>query len=331
MKHVQTFLYALLFLLSAAGGTLAQNAAAKHHSEFPLNCQECHACKNPTYEKPCLRIMPNLTRSGAPSKYSLKEAPEKITIDLLSSQYGPVLFSHKDHASMAQMGTKCETCHHHNPPGKILACSSCHDAKSNRPNGQKPSLKAAYHQLCIGCHKSWDGTWQKKTQCETCHAKKGSTPLKIRKLTDPSFPEMERVKIPPTFTYKSDNEDAPIVTFHHGAHAEMYINKCETCHAQETCTDCHTGDVKKREISHETCESCHDTESDDQCGFCHDQKQKTPFSHKAYGFTLDATHAQFECEVCHLNRNFSKKPQCVNCHKGYRFPAQKPGKAVRIK
>jgi len=331
MNRLHALLYSILFIFSTAFGLLAQNAPAKHHSEFPLNCQECHSCKNPTYEKPCLRIMPKFVRSGAPSNHSLKDAPDKITIKIISHKYGPVVFSHKEHAAMAAMGQKCESCHHHNPPGKILACSTCHDAKSNQPDGQKPSLKAAYHQLCIGCHKSWDTTWQKKTQCETCHAKKGSTPLEVRKLADPTFPEMKHTDIPSTFTYKSDNEDAPIVTFHHGAHAQLYINKCETCHTDETCSNCHGPDVKKREISHENCESCHDTESEKKCILCHGQKEKPAFSHVQKGFTLDSTHAQFECEVCHINRNFSKKPQCSNCHQNYRFPAQKPGKLVRSK
>jgi hypothetical protein len=118
------------------------------------------------------------------------DAPENVTIDILSDLYGPVEFNHAEHTEMAE----CSDCHHHtvgtvtnrwncmkchnNPlEGATVSCSDCHP--QNRFSSQylatlddpelfhkeKPGLKGAFHLNCLGCHQETGGP----TGCEDCH------------------------------------------------------------------------------------------------------------------------------------------------------------------
>jgi len=272
MKRLLSTLWIILVM---AGNGFGQETPAKHHSQYPLNCQECHLCKKPTAEKPCLKICPDFVRKGVETKHTLKEAPEIIEIDSLSRQFTGVVFSHKMHAEMAQMSGGCTTCHHHNPPGKILKCSACHSTNVRGTQIGKPDLEGAYHRLCIDCHRSWDTRWVKKTDCSTCHTPKTTKTSQAVlaakvKLIQNSHND---IQVPLRFVLKSDNEDAPWVTFHHGAHAKKYVKKCTACHQNETCVQCH-GIHPKRRLSHDTCVSCHEKDIDENCEKCHSEKPK---------------------------------------------------------
>lgn len=97
--------------------------------------------------------------------------PETITLDSLSTRYGPVEFSHGQHAKIA--GT-CAKCHHHSPKGSTPACGECHESIIiYHPNTAKREpdlgLKGAYHRQCMGCHEKMGSG---PLGCTDCHEKK---------------------------------------------------------------------------------------------------------------------------------------------------------------
>jgi uncharacterized membrane protein len=119
--------------------------------------------------------------------------PDEIEIDSLANLYEAVVFNHAMHVDATE---SCAECHHHTTGTPVLNeyCAKCHDGKVemdtvscqdchsadpvsaenlNNPSSDfiyhndKPSLKAAYHLNCLGCHQKVDGP----TGCEDCHAK----------------------------------------------------------------------------------------------------------------------------------------------------------------
>ncbi len=294
----------------------------KHHSQFPLHCEECHFCKKPTAAKPCLKICPKFERKEAAFKHSLKEAPEVLVIDTLADQFNPVVFDHRMHASMAQMNGGCTSCHHHNPPGKILACSTCHQKGVQRKDISKPSLKGAYHQLCVSCHRDWNRQWEIKSNCTSCH-KRAKQSLKANKIKQRLKDVYPTPKLPTQFVFKTDFEEQPIVTFHHEEHVKAFGLQCQSCHKNIRCAACHkitkngklllTG-KKQPEISHDNCVSCHEQAIDNNCSFCHAKKERKAFDHASTGWPLKPFHKSLACTRCHKNGFKRLNTNCTTCH-----------------
>lgn len=117
-------------------------------------------------------------------------APEKIVINHIQKQYGPVTFDHGMHAALAG---GCGTCHHeHNDKVKdtcgqchtvtpaafkssvqqgFLPCSGCHGEPSADEPGI-PGLKVALHKTCFSCHVGIGELGASPQGCvRTCHAK----------------------------------------------------------------------------------------------------------------------------------------------------------------
>jgi hypothetical protein len=100
------------------------------------------------------------------------DVPETITLDSISQVYGPVKFSHSQHADIAG---NCATCHHHSPKGSTPACGECHESivvyhYEAGKKGPDIGLKGAYHGLCMGCHEKMQSG---PLGCTDCHEKKG--------------------------------------------------------------------------------------------------------------------------------------------------------------
>jgi len=123
-----------------------------------------------------------------------QEMPDVIEIDSLSHLYEGVTFDHSMHVDLAE---NCSVCHHQNAgvpvqdqncagchagttKSHIVSCGQCHpvepfsaeylrqkEADVKRYHRDKPGLKAAYHQNCMGCHDDMDGP----TGCQDCHAR----------------------------------------------------------------------------------------------------------------------------------------------------------------
>jgi hypothetical protein len=124
---------------------------------------------------------------------SLSE-PEEVEIASLARLYDPVIFDHSLHLDVAD---GCATCHHHttgtpaeegncvtchkdDEGAEVVSCRGCHEADPFAPehiaqrekNPQwfhvdKPGLKGAYHQNCVGCHAETDAP----VGCQDCHAR----------------------------------------------------------------------------------------------------------------------------------------------------------------
>ena len=122
---------------------------------------------------------PELVPLPAPSD---DEFPETIIIKTLANKYESSKMPHQKivarldkivrGSKLAQRfhrrtETLCAGCHHHSPLGvRPGPCTACHSNKAD-PIRDKPSLKAAYHRQCMGCHQKMK--IEKALECTECH------------------------------------------------------------------------------------------------------------------------------------------------------------------
>jgi hypothetical protein len=136
-----------------------------------------------------LGIMLALTM--APQDSRAKAMPDAIALDSMVQLFEKVNFNHAKHIGLVK---DCAECHHHTTgtlvedpncvrchknsgATAVVACRGCHSAQpfSARTvnentaktlyHNDKPGLKGAYHQSCLGCHAKSGGP----TGCEDCH------------------------------------------------------------------------------------------------------------------------------------------------------------------
>ncbi|MGB5138194.1 MAG: cytochrome c3 family protein, partial [Candidatus Zixiibacteriota bacterium] len=139
------------FGLAVAIAAFAVPILAQRNSPAPMptvNCRQCHTCEVPTLREPCLVSCPRTQMVHQSANHALQDAPDSMLLSQLADLYQPVHFNHKVHASMAQMGTNCVTCHHYSPVGQIPPCRDCHSPLSESTDLKKPNLKGAYHRQC---------------------------------------------------------------------------------------------------------------------------------------------------------------------------------------
>lgn len=302
----------MIMLIFLSNGLFAQNKP--HFVTQDLQCSTCHTCEVPTKNNPCVREC--IREHLITVEHSASEAPENILINKLENIeniYQPVHFTHQLHAEMSHLSGGCQTCHHYNPPGRILSCNECHESERKRIDISKPDLKAAYHRQCIDCHRGWSH----EVECLSCHAKIDESPTPAKVSVKSAHPE---IQTPNKLVIETDCDEGNLVTFLHSEHVNLYGLECRTCHSNESCIECHDvaasdkGRLNDKE-THEGCNACHDT--DDNCSFCHDQKERNGFNHKSRsGWELNNSHKNLSCAECHvkkgsfagLNRN------CITCH-----------------
>lgn len=120
--------------------------------------------------------------------YDLADIPETVEIGALSDKYEPSKMPHRkivqtmlDAVAGNKMaagfhtdpGTFCQGCHHNSPVSKTPPkCQSCHGKPFETAKGDRPGLKAAYHQQCMGCHTAMKLEKPKATACKDCHAER---------------------------------------------------------------------------------------------------------------------------------------------------------------
>ncbi|MDI3492642.1 MAG: hypothetical protein PWP17_525 [Desulfomicrobiaceae bacterium] len=161
-----------------------EGACAKCHVEMPLpdGVEQNKALRN-SLAQTILESKPKKDTA-----LRLDEIPEVVEIGSLSKEYQPSKFPHRKVVKKIAEGMEnntlaayfhsapnamCAGCHHNapasaNPP----ACASCHSKEFQEVDGLKPSLKTAYHQQCMGCHKQMGIQKPADTACVECHAKK---------------------------------------------------------------------------------------------------------------------------------------------------------------
>ena len=307
--------------------------AQNNHPAIPaeLKCITCHLTDTPTKDQPSLVKCPRTMIKGY---HSVDEGPVSIVLDEISNKYGPVKFSHRTHAEMAELGDGCYGCHHYNQARPILQCKECHSTSRVRTDLSKPDLKGARHRQCVDCHLQWSH----KSECNSCHAKKTADGSGVKSGERTPFP---KVTIPPKMVYETNSVKGKVVTFFHGDHAQRFGLKCVDCHQQQPCAGCHdvkkiaanTASVKREKRSgsmedlHKPCFTCHAT---DKCSSCHMDKPMDAFDHaRSTGWVLNRFHARLNCQQCHgKSGKFAKpNPGCESCHKNWqkKFDHKKTG------
>jgi len=109
--------------------------------------------------------------------------PDSVTISVLKDEYEAVTFPHRrivmkllekiEENRIAvhfhgHQDVVCQGCHHQSPVGiEPPLCESCHGDPFNRSYLNRPGLKAAYHQQCLGCHEAMG--IKDIQDCSVCH------------------------------------------------------------------------------------------------------------------------------------------------------------------
>ncbi|MEA3287046.1 MAG: cytochrome c3 family protein [Candidatus Marinimicrobia bacterium] len=252
-----------------------------------------------------------------------QDYPEIIKIDALENIFYPVEFNHGKHARMEDMGEGCSVCHHYAEDDDYTGCAECHMDDPAEASLEEPTLNGAYHRSCLACHREWSN----EQLCEACHQQKKFR-FNIRRTldkTDIFSVKHPHIGSPEIVTFPTPDENETQVTFHHKEHIELYRYDCVSCHRSENCASCHDyqGSVKMvvetQEEHHTSCQSCHDTETDGTCSFCHQDEVSKGFSHDLTGWPLKAYHGDNTCSDCHADQ----KPiealanNCIACHDNF--------------
>jgi hypothetical protein len=320
---------ALLTVMALTLAVFAQQHLAKKARDNGADCAECHSCKNPTKDNPCLTMCPR-PRAGTTE---MQDSPETVLLYELENEYQPVTFNHRVHAEMSAMGGECASCHHYSEAGKIESCKQCH-ATTASDDMHQPGLKGAYHRQCMKCHEKWSG----ETNCELCHAKKtvpGPTSFANTATPIPSnmpgqaraLPDMTQ---PDKKVWNSTYGGGTVVTLHHKNHTEKYGIECAACHHAEGCGSCHHKQGSVAQVSHSeealhaVCNGCHAEMSCDQC---HQKSEAASFSHSQTGWPLNKPHSKLKCRACHGDPYHFTKPdrECSSCHDGWKLGSFKHG------
>jgi len=113
------------------------------------------------------------------------ESPDEVIIDnegWPTDTYEPVTLTHNKHVT--EYNVQCKDCHHVYEDGKnvwepgqpVQKCIECHNVlklgkelREASDEEKKLSMHKAYHDNCVGCHRT-----EKKgpVKCLECHAKK---------------------------------------------------------------------------------------------------------------------------------------------------------------
>lgn len=302
----------ILFFATPAAARIHKNGL---HEDAA--CGTCHVKANPTPGDSELRSCPAMGTAAKKSKItkSVSGEPDVAILNELVDKYGPVRFSHKSHADMAQMGDSCWLCHHNSPADRPHpACKTCHKVNLDPRNPARLRLKAAYHRHCIDCHRKWSH----ENNCLLCHARRTKENPSPKAPASPYPP----LKQPGKMVYKTKYHGT-VVTFFHTDHTKLFRIPCENCHVDAPCEECHDRKRTKPAVKpgHETCSKCHDTVTKSQCVKCHRNQPMPSYTHNATGFPLKTWHAKLECSACHHAHKPIRKlnSDCRTCHKGLQF------------
>lgn len=311
--------FLLILIISLGFGSAGMGFQKTIHTTEGIDCSQCHVCKNPTKENPCLKACPRpFSKMQTGKKMTSGQGPEFVVLNELEDLYEPVKFSHKLHADMAEMAGGCVSCHHFTPTHEAHpACKACHSPQLLHENIKQPGLKGAYHRQCINCHRDWS----KETDCEICHALKTKKASVGDSYQDKHY---QPCKEPEKKVYRINYAKGPVVTFFHSQHAHNYGLTCKDCHREDPCVACHYQGQKpvsvvsaREDLMHHKCSACHDITLATGCGKCHAETEKSGFEHAFW--PLGPYHSKLTCNQCHpggkqiarLDKN------CNTCHKSW--------------
>jgi hypothetical protein len=312
-----------LLLLAGLGLLMISSPVSANEEYIPAigtnpTCGLCHTCEFPTGDDQCLSKSFCLRHRGTGFENNDLPHQKVMVLDDLENVYDPVYFSHEKHAQMSEMGDGCESCHHFAPATSgHPACRNCHSTSISGSGQIEPTLKAAYHQQCLACHREWDTL----THCEWCHRKKvgGMSDEEIAKL--PDLIHQAPLVVKDLIVFETEYDDGDKVPFHHKNHVELYDRDCSVCHKNEACSSCHVHGAESHPLGlisdidlHETCYFCHDEEKG--CEECHGRASSNLFDHAEVGWPLEAYHKVLQCKECHKvpGKYEANDPRCITCH-----------------
>lgn len=294
---------AMLFV--AYGLASANRQEAQQTTAAEIDCSRCHTCETPTTHDVCLKPCYRHTARSQSSGHELDEAPDSVLLDVLAEEYLPILFDHKPHAEMAGMSDNCSSCHHYSPKGEIPPCRSCHPKDAADASSAQPDLRTAYHRQCLVCHSQW----AHEALCDVCHPESAADAPKS--LFVRGTVPMTTVNVPVSKVYKTGYGSAPLVTFQHVEHIELFEFECVDCHQHENCRYCHD-QVKREDLNkpmtqiHGICSGCHEIgdelSSANGCGECHDRQERPAMFHSIIGYNLPKYLENTGCDGCHPDR-----------------------------
>ncbi len=234
---------------------------AQTNGALETSCRACHVEARPEVGHaelaPCTRVTTHSSHKPA-------EGPETIVMSEGTGHYGRVVFSHRVHAEMAEIGRGCIECHHEAAEGRaIRKCGECHSAARERADLETPDLRGAIHRQCSECH----ATWSEKVSCSSCHLK-GERPERSAGSTPPQMAAFYRF-----------HQDVSCAACHEKGvrDATRAATDCAQCHRDWPKNFRHekTGFVLDDEHADASCSDCHD-QSDyaakPTCVECHDDK-----------------------------------------------------------
>ncbi len=168
-KNIIYLLFTLFFassLFANSNGWKApdQEKAKEEAKEVPKFIKE--------YKKECqilrkIRLKDSkISLNDIDKSYMLLDSP---IIKGQEDNFSSVRFAHKRHAALIK---DCTKCHHYKANDKdaseIAKCSACHQKTFDEKHIGRIGLKAAYHRLCVDCHKNDKNA---PVACIGCHLK----------------------------------------------------------------------------------------------------------------------------------------------------------------
>lgn len=252
--------------------TCHRDTAAAGQKSGPVACGQCHAWRGPAES----------TRKAMRFDASLHHRHDKATKG------------------------ECKACHHvYDEAQKKLvykkgaeeSCLACHGKKQK---DNTPSLRAAAHTQCIGCHNDRIAERKKSgpQRCAGCHSAEAQN--KLPRLEN--IPRLVSGQKDLTWIH-TEGARTRAVRFMHKDHEAIDGIFCTDCHHQgkKACGTCHTlrgakegGGVTLEQASHRhdsslSCVGCHlEQTQNKRCGGCHTLVGNAP--------------AQQTCNVCHQGK-----------------------------
>lgn len=219
----------------------------------PLGCEECHAART--------------GEAANQEALARKYVHEVMKLGHLANEFGEVVFNHKLHVELTD---RCEDCHHHHTDIEVTPpCRECHNKTVSAAGGEPLGLKDAYHQQCLGCHKttSTQGKKDSPLKCTDCHLSRNE-PESVE------LGHLAKKYAPVEFDHSSHSEALKFCTdCHHRNTKFEKIQACRVCHHPSPEAD---NGMALEEAYHRQCIDCHKKmdEGPQECSDCHEDYEE---------------------------------------------------------
>ncbi len=268
------------------------------HHQIELSCDSCHT-EEPTFG--------SFTASGVTNKSCL--ACHREDMQIANDSHPAQKFRSPDNAVLLEHidAAKCITCHieHREERTGTMAvtvpgdyCAHCHQITlDNRPSHQNLPFDSC---ATAGCHNFHDNTSL-------------SDIFLLRHADAPDF--LGEMAVPPSTLHERNAGTHPPATEPDAAGSpEIIAGWAATAHAGAgvNCTDCHgAGAAWSDRLTHESCASCHGTESADFLRGKHGMRLAVGLSPMTPGLArqpmhAEAGHRELSCSSCHAPHSFDR-------------------------